>query len=446
MSERLVVVGGDAGGMSAASVVRRARPDVEIVVFERGHITSYAACGIPYVVAGEVATTDALVVRTPQQFAERDIDVRLGHEVVRIDVDERVVEARDLDRGGTTVLGFDQLMIGTGARPIVPDWPGVDLPHVSVAHKLPDADRIRDLAADVDGRPVAVVGGGYVGIEMAEALLARGARVTLLDAAPQLMGNLDPAMAARVAAAAERLGIDVRLEAEVEGITPAAVTVGGAEVPAELVVLGLGVRPNSELAAEAGLTTGVRGAIRVEPTQRTSVEGVYAAGDCAETRNRVSDRPTWIALGTVANKTARVAGQNLAGGHARFSGALGTAITRLVDTEIARTGLSTGEAEEAGFEPVATVVESTTIAGYMPESNPIAVQIVHDGPTGKLLGGQIVGGRGSAKRIDTIATALWGGLLVEELTELDLAYAPPFSGVWDPVNIAARHAIRPASS
>jgi NADPH-dependent 2,4-dienoyl-CoA reductase/sulfur reductase-like enzyme len=438
MSERLVVIGGDASGMGAASIVRRTREDVEIVALERGGYTSYAACGIPYVVGGEVGGIDDLVARTPEEFARRGIDVRLGHEVTAVDLGSRTVEARDLAADRTVTLGFDQLMVGTGARPVVPSWPGVDLPHVSVAHKLPDAVRIDGLAAGVDGRPVVVVGGGYIGIEMSEALRARGARVTVVDAADQVLALLDPDMAARVADAALSYGIDVVLGANVEGITPEAVVVDGTELPAELVVLGIGIRPNSELAAGAGLELGVRDAIRVDDTQRTTAEGVYAAGDCAETHNRVSGRPTWIALGTVANKTSRVAGRNLAGIPTRFPGVLGTAITRLVDTEIARTGLNLAEAEAAGFEPVATTIEDRTVASYMPQAHELVLRIVHDRPTGRLLGGQIVGGRGSAKRIDTVASALWGGFTVDELIYLDLAYAPPFSGVWDPVNTAGR--------
>jgi NADPH-dependent 2,4-dienoyl-CoA reductase/sulfur reductase-like enzyme len=322
------------------------------------------------------------------------------------------------------------------------DWPGVDLPHVSVAHTLPDAVRLDALAAGCQGRDAVVVGGGYIGIEMAEALLARGARVAVLDVAPALLRNLDPAMSERVAEAARRHGVELHLEVHVEAVTPSSVVTAEVEVPADLVVLALGVTPNTELAAGAGLATGVRDAISVDDHQRTSAERVWSAGDCAESIHRVTGRPTWIALGTVANKAARVAAANVAGGDVAFGGVLGTAITRLVDTEIARTGLTVDEADEAGFEPVATTIEATTQAGYMPGSRTMAVQLVHDRATGRLLGGQIVGGPGAGKRIDTVATAVWAGLAIEELVDLDLAYAPPFSPVWDPVNTAARTAAR----
>jgi NADPH-dependent 2,4-dienoyl-CoA reductase/sulfur reductase-like enzyme len=263
------------------------------------------------------------------------------------------------------------------------------------------------------------------------------------ETAPRLLANLDPSMSERVAEAARRHGIELVLGTHVEAITPTTVVTTDGELPATIVVLAIGVTPNTELAAAAGLATGVRDAVCVDDHQRASVDGVFSAGDCAESFHRVTGRPTWIALGTVANKAARVAAVNLAGGDAAHGGVLGTAITRLVDTEIARTGLTASEASDAGFEPVTTEIESWTQAPYLAEAAPIAVQLVHDEVTRRLLGGQIVGGAGAGKRIDTIATALWAGLEVDELVDLDLAYAPPFAPVWDPVNTAARRAARP---
>jgi NADPH-dependent 2,4-dienoyl-CoA reductase/sulfur reductase-like enzyme len=441
MTERLVVIGGDAGGMAAASGARRARPDLEIVVFEKGVRTSYAACGIPYHVSGEVDDVESLVARAPEVFrAKQDIDVRLRHEAVAFDVDTRTVEVRDLDADTTFTLGFDQLMIGTGARPITPPWTGIGQPGVHLVHTLAHASAIAEAASSLQDRRVAVVGGGYIGIEMAEAFVERGAQVTIYDMAPQLLRNLDPDMAALVADAAEGYGIELRLDHNVVDVEPGRVVGEQGSDTADLIVLGLGVTPNGELAAAAGLTTGIRGAISVDDHQRTSAEGIYAAGDCCESMHRVTGRPTWIALGTVANKAARVAGINLGGGDARFPGVLGTAITRLFDTEIARTGLTEAEAREAGFDPVGTTVRSSTRAHYFPGNGPVHVKLVHDRATRRLLGGQIVGAPGAGKRIDTLATALWGEMLVDDLVYLDLAYAPPFSPVWDPVNTVARRA------
>ena len=438
-----MVIGGDAGGMAAASGVRRLRPEVEIIVVEKGGHTSYAMCGIPYVVGGEVDDVDLLVARTPAEFGAMDIEVRVHTEATAVDLEARTVETRDLDTGATRSLGFDQLMIGTGARPIVPGWALADHPQVSVVHTLPDAARLEAMAAGCQGRRVVVVGGGYIGIEMAEAFLARGAHVTIVSRGSHLLTNLDPEMSDRVAEAARAEGIDLVLGQTVEGLTATTVVTGsGAELPADIVVLALGVQPNSELAAAAGLATGIQGALVVDDHQRTSVEGVYAAGDCCESIHRVSGRPTWIALGTVANKASRVAGVNLGGGDATFGGVLGTAITRLVGTEIARTGLSVAQAVEAGFDPVGTTIEASTRARYYPGAEDIAVRVVHDRGTRRLLGGQIVGGAGAGKRIDTVATALWGGFSVDDLVDLDLAYAPPFGPVWDPVNTAGRQASR----
>jgi NADPH-dependent 2,4-dienoyl-CoA reductase/sulfur reductase-like enzyme len=440
MAERLVVIGGDAGGMAAASGARRARPELEIVVLEKGVRTSYAACGIPFHVGGEVPDVESLVARSPEAFRSRqNIDVRLRHEATTIDLDARLVVARDLDGGTDVELGFDQLMYGTGARPVRPDWPGVDLPHVHMAHTLADASGLAAAAADIAGRPVAVIGGGYIGLEMAEAFLARDARVTVFDIAPQILRNLDADMAALVASEAERLGVELRLEHHITAIEADRVVTEEGEFPADLVVLGMGVTPNGELGAAAGLATGVRGALVVDDHQQAA-PGVYAAGDCCESVQRVTGRPTWVALGTVANKQARVAGTNLGGGDATFPGVLGTAITKLCDTEIARTGLTEAEAGADGLDAVATTAEATTRAHYYPGNGPVTVKLVYEQGSRRLLGGQIVGAPGSGKRIDTIATALWAGMAVDDLVNLDLAYAPPFSPVWDPVNTAARRA------
>lgn len=443
MAERVVVIGGDAAGMSAASQARRARPDLEIVVLEKGNWTSYAACGIPYVVSGAVDSLDDLVMRTPQEFRDRlRIDVRMRHEATGIDLDRRRVVMRDHEHRRTIELGFDQLVIATGARPVRPPIPGIELDHVRGVQTLDDAKVLLDRAKTEQCRKVAVVGAGYIGLEMAEAFLSWGAEVTLLDAAPQVMRTLDADMAARLQPEIERRGVDLRLDAEVTGFEPGAVLTADGPVDADLVVLGLGVTPNSALAADAGLALGVRDAISVDRRQRTSADGIWAAGDCAESFHRVSERPIHVALGTVANKQGRVAGINLGGGYATFPGVVGTAITRICDTEVARTGLTEVEAEQAGFAHVAVTVETTTRASYFPGARPMAVKMVAERGTGRLLGVQIVGGEGSAKRIDTAAVALTSRLTVGDLVDLDLSYAPPFSGVWDPIQVAARVAVR----
>jgi NADPH-dependent 2,4-dienoyl-CoA reductase/sulfur reductase-like enzyme len=439
MAERLVVIGGDAGGMAAAAQAKRMRgDDLEVIALERGTRTSYAACGIPFFVGGEIPSLDDLVARSPEEHRRRGIDVRLRHEATAIDLDARTVEVADLDGGTTTAIGFDQLVIGTGARPLRPPIPGIDGPGVYGVQTLDDAQRLFEVAEGSACREVVVVGAGYIGLEMAEAFCRRGARVTVLDAAPQVMRTLDPDMAELVLAAMAGYAVEVRLGVSITGFEPGRVVTADGDVPADLVVLGMGVTPNSELAAAAGLALGARNAIRVDRRQRTSAEGVWAAGDCCESFHRVLGRPTHVALGTVANRQARVAGINIGGGYATFPGVLGTAVTKICETEIGRTGLTEAEATEAGFAVEVGKATSGTRAHYYPGSTPVTVKLVTERGSGRLLGGQIVGGPGAGKRIDTIATAVWNGMAGAELVDLDLSYAPPFSPVWDPVQTAAR--------
>jgi NADPH-dependent 2,4-dienoyl-CoA reductase/sulfur reductase-like enzyme len=447
--ERLVIIGGAAGGMAAAAQARRMRPDADdlsIVAFERGHRTSFSACGIPFRVGGLVDELDDLVARTPEEHRRRGIDVKIAHEVLAIDVDQRVVEVRDLESGSELSQPFDQLVIGTGARPLRPDLPGTDLDFVRGVENLDDAEHLLRFAETSRCQRVVVVGGGYIGLEMAEAFVRWGASVIVVDGGPQVMKTLDADMASVVATAMERMGIDVRLDARVDGFESNRVLTADGALDADLVVLGIGVTPNSELAAEAGLELGARRSIVVDRRQRTSVEGIWAAGDCCQSRHLVTGEPVHIALGTVANRQGRVAGINLGGGYATFPGVLGSAVTNVCATEIGRTGLTMVEASAAGFDAVEGVVESTARAGYYPGASAITVKVVAEAGTGRLLGGQIVGGDGSAKRIDVIATALTAGMTATDLELTDLSYAPPFSPVWDPVLLAARQAAKAARS
>ncbi len=439
MTERLLVIGGDAGGMAAASQARRRQPYMEIVALERGNWTSYSACGIPYLVAGDVDSPDELVARTPDQFREKyRIDVRMGHEAMAIDLDAGKVEVHDRARDRTFQLGFDTLHIGTGAHPIRPDLPGIDGPNVHGVQTLDDGIALLEAAKRSNCSDVVIVGGGYIGIEMAEAFIRWGANVTLIDANDQVMRTFDPDMAAPIAAAMRKQGVDVRLGVRAEGFDPGQVVTDAGAIPADLVVLGLGVAPNSELADDAGLTLGARRSIRVDRRQRTSHGHVYAAGDCAETFHRVSGQPIHVALGTVANKAGRVAGINIGGGYASFPGVVGTAVSKVCSLEMARTGLNESEAARHGFAYEAVTIESTTRAGYYPGTKPLTIKLLAEQGSRRVIGAQIVGEEGAAKRIDVLATAITAQLTVDDVVDLDLAYAPPFSGVWDAVHIAAR--------
>jgi NADPH-dependent 2,4-dienoyl-CoA reductase/sulfur reductase-like enzyme len=448
VTERVVVIGADAAGMSAASLAKRLRgDDLEVIAFDRGEHTSYSACGIPYWIAGDVDSSDDLVARTPEEHRRNGIDVRLGSEVTAIDPAAGTVEVRDA--GGTQSVGWDHLVIATGAEPLRPDLPGIDATGVFVVQHIPDGAAV--LAAVTAGaKRAVVVGAGYIGIEMAEAMVRRGLEVVVVDRGPQPMGTLDPDMGAHVHTAMEGMGIDVRCEVKVLGLETdaaghvSAVATDAGTLPADLVVLGLGVRPAVGLARAAGLEIGDAGGIRTDDHQRVvgaqPADGrIWAGGDCVEVRHRITGKSVAIALGTHANRQGRVIGTNLGGREARFAGVIGTAVSKVCVLEIGRTGLGEQAAAEAGFHVVATTIESTTQAGYMPDAGPIRVKLIAERGTGRVLGGQIVGrNEGAAKRIDVVAMAVWTGMSAAELAEVDLSYAPPFSPLWDPVTLAAR--------
>jgi NADPH-dependent 2,4-dienoyl-CoA reductase/sulfur reductase-like enzyme len=442
MGERLLVIGGDAAGMAGAAQVRRRAAALEIVALEKGTRTSYSACGIPYLVSGAVHDIEDLVARSPDEFRSARIDVRTEHEVVGIDLEARKAEVHNLAHQRDFHLGFDLLLVATGAEPARPELPGADLPHVHGVQTLDDAARLLEAAKARPPKRVTVIGSGYVGLELAEAFLERGVAVTVVEAGPEVMGSLDPEMGALVARALRARGITVHVGRPAQAISERAVHTDGDDIRSDMVILGLGVRPNSRLGADAGLKTGIRGALVVDRQQRTSAEGVWAAGDCCQSVHLVSGRPVHQALGTVANKQGRVAGINISGGYATFPGVLGTAVTRVCQTEIGRSGLTEREADDAGYQAATSLIESSTSAGYMPNSSSMSVKLVAEQGSGRLLGVQVVGGPGSAKRVDVVAAALAGKLTVEDLVGLDLAYAPPFSPLWDPVQVAARDLLR----
>src|SRR3954470_19958149 len=449
MPERLVVVGGDAAGMSAASQARKRRgaDDLSIVAFERGRATSYSACGIPYWIAGTGGTEAELISRSPEKHRANGIDVRLRHEVVGIDLAARTVAVHDLEGGRSFDEPYDTLVYATGSVPMRPPVPGIDAAGVYGVQVLDDgADLIRELDSGSVSR-VVVIGGGYIGLEIAEACRIRSLDVTVVDLSATPVGTFDPDIGGFIADAVRDMGIELVLgdgvaaiETSSSGCAVAVQTASGRVLPCDLVVLGLGVRPNVALAREAGIPIGSSGGVVVDRRMRTPVEGVWSAGDCVESVHRLSGQRVVVALGTHANKQGRVAGINIGGGYATFPGVIGTAITRVCDLEAARTGLSSAEAEEAGYSFVTAVVDSTTKAGYFPGASPIRLKMIAERRSGRLLGAQIVGRREAAKRIDALAICIWNEMTVDEILSLDLSYAPPFSPVWDPVLIAARKA------
>jgi NADPH-dependent 2,4-dienoyl-CoA reductase/sulfur reductase-like enzyme len=448
-TERLVVIGGDAAGMSAASQARRLKGpgELEIVAFERGHFTSYSACGIPYWVSGDVPDRAQLIARSAEEHRERDIDLRMRTEVMEIDIPGGRVRARDLETGTESWTSYDKLVIATGARPVRPSLPGVDAPGVHGVQTLDDGQALLDTLATTRGRRAVVVGAGYIGVEMAEALVKRGYEVTVVNRGKEPMSTLDPDMGRLVHQAMEGLGITMVNDAEVTKLLTdddgkvRAVATEDAEYPADVVVLGIGVHPETTLARAAGLPVGDHGGLLTDLAMRVrGHENIWAGGDCVEVLDLVSGRERHIALGTHANKHGQVIGANVGGGYATFAGVVGTAVSKVCDLEIARTGLREKDAHRAGLRFEAVTIESTSRAGYYPGAALMTVKMLAEHRTGRLLGVQIVGREGAAKRVDIAAVALTAGMTVEQMTALDLGYAPPFSPVWDPVLVAARKA------
>jgi len=442
---KLIVIGGDAAGMTAASKVRREQPEREIIVFERGNHTSYSACGMPYYIGGQVESEEHLIARKPEVFREKqNIDVRIRHEVIEIDVENKRVKVKNLDKEEVFWEKWYELLIATGASPVVPRMQGVDAKGIFALSTLQSGIDVFNFIKEKKPAKAVVVGGGYIGIEMAEAFLNRSIEVTLIDMAPQLMATLDKDMADLILEFMKEQGIKIFLEEKLthfekdaDGKIKSVIT-DKQTIPADIVILGMGVKPNSELAAKAGMKLGAGDAIQVNKRMETSVPKIWAAGDCAESYHLVTQKQVHIALGTVANKHGLVAGINISDGRAEFPGVLGTAITKFKDLEISRTGLSEKEAKDFKIDYRAQTITSVSPAGYYPGSETISVKLIADKQTRRVLGGQIVGYKGAAKRIDTIAIAIDAGMTAQQLIDLDLAYAPPFSTAWDPIQICAR--------
>lgn len=442
---RIVVVGGDAAGMSAASKARRTNPEATIVVLEKGDYVSYSACGLPYWIEGVVETVDDLIARTAEEHRKAGIDLRTRHEAVALDLRARTVTVRTSE--GEYTEPYDKLILATGARPKRPPFFTETLEGVFVLRAIPDALRLREYLDRYSVERAVVVGGGYIGVEMSEALTVLGIRVTLVEHGPHILKFLDADMAEKIAdymlarGVRIRTGVDVRRlmgSRRVEGLE----LTDGEVVRGEMVVVGTGVVPNAELASRAGVALGESGAIAVDSAQRTSAFHVYAAGDCAEVRHLVLDRNVYIPLGTTANKQGRVAGENAAGGHATFAGVVGTTVCKVFERGFARTGLTEEQAHRAGYTPRSATIQAPSRAGYYRNPPTLDVKLTFDAKTRRLLGAQLFGDESVAKRIDIVATALTARMTVDVFAQLDLSYAPPYAPVWDPLLVAAHVAAR----
>lgn len=445
----LIVIGGDAAGMSAASKVRREQPEREIIVFEKSDYTSYSACGIPYFISGTVGSLNELILRSPEEFRSKyKIDVRTMHLVLEVDTDGKRIKVLDKVQNREFWQSYDKLLIATGGKPYCPEnITGYDAENVFGVSTLKSGVNIENYIREREPKSAVIIGGGYIGLEMAEALLIRGLKVTLVNRQEQVMNTLDPDMGAIVSEAICRLGVNLLLKEELKGFAvinnnATAVITNKRTIETDMVVLGIGSSPNTAFLSGSKIALGVKGAIKVNAEMQTNIPDVWAAGDCTETLNLVSKQQVYIALGTVANKTGVVAGSNIAGIKTIFPGAVGTAVCKICSYEVARTGLQEKELKALNIEYVTDTIESITRAGYYPGSKEITVKLLAEKNSGRLLGGQIIGEEDAAKRIDVIAAAVTHNLTLQNIIDLDLSYAPPFSPVWDPVQTAARSLIK----
>ena len=463
---RFVIVGGDAAGMSAASKAKRDDPDLEVVVFERGEWVSYGACGLPYYIKGEIQSLEDLVSVTPEEFREaRDIDLRTGHEVTAIDPEDRTVTARDGTTDERVTQPYDHLLIATGAAPVTPDIEGVERSGVFTLGSMTDGRDLRDYVTrarrdeelqqpdrgpacqflETCVGPVGIVGGGYIGVEMAEALAANDFEVHLFQRGDRLLSGFSEASSERVGEHLREQGVKPYLGAAVERLAGddavSAVETTDNCIPVEMVLIGTGVSPRTELAEDAGIELGPTGAIATDSYRETNVADVYAAGDAAEVEHVVTGEPTYVPLALTANRHGRAVGRTIAGEPTEGGPIAGTAALKAFETEAARTGiLDHADATAAGFAPVTETIEAKSRSGYYPEGGTVTVTMTVDRDSGRILGGSLVSeyGEGAVHRSHALVAAITEGVTVSELANYDLAYAPPFNTTWDPILTAAK--------
>ncbi|HEY9857315.1 MAG TPA: FAD-dependent oxidoreductase [Stenomitos sp.] len=434
---KLVIVGGVAGGATAAARARRINETAEITLFERGPYVSYANCGLPYFISRDIQDRSDLLLQTPEGFKQRyNVDVHVNTEVLRIDR----AEQRILVRGpqGEEWVPYDRLILAQGGQPVMPPLPGMDAPHVFKLWTVPDMDRLHDYIEQHRPRTAAVVGGGFIGLEMAEAFRKRGLQTTVIEQQPTVMGVMDPEFGRLIAEELHENGVTVLAGVGVKAVRDHSLELSdGRQLPADLVLFSVGVRPELTLVKDAGLEIGPSGGLRVDEHLQTSDPSIYAAGDMVEVTHRVSGRKVRVPLAGPANRQGRIAASNAMGQAMAYSGALGTSVVKVFEATAAMTGLSEKAAREAGFEAGVAILHKDHHAGYYPGAEEITLKLVYDRKTARLLGAQAFGRAGVEKRIDVLATALHGQFTLSDLAELDLAYAPPYSSANDPINLAA---------
>lgn len=440
MSEKFLIIGGVAAGMSAAAKARRVNPDIDIIVYTNDEYISYAGCGLPYFIGGKIDSRKKLLARSVEDFAIQNIMVKTLMQAEEIIPETGKVVIRDLTNKLTIKDNYDRLLIATGARPFVPPLEESHLGGIFALRTIHDSLRIKDFLIQHRPQKAVVIGAGYIGLEMVENLLEYGCQVSLIEKSPHIIPNMDEDMAQTLCKYLESRDVDIRTGETVMGFRGdkfvTEIHTDKGEIAADFVLLSIGVQPNSEIAKLAGIELGIKNAIRVNDKMESSIEGIYAAGDCATTRHLLSEKEVYIPMGTTANKQGKVAGENAAGGYASFSGVLGTGIARVMEMEISRTGLCASECQALGINYISKRIKSRTAAHYCPASGEIHIKLIVNQSNNRLIGAQIIGYAGAAMRIDMLAAVITMGATVEDLVDMDLAYSPPFSPVWDPVLIA----------
>lgn len=448
MPLKVVVIGGVAAGPKAAAKIMRLDPTAEVTLLEKGQFISFAGCGLPYYVSGvvkeqkDLMSTPIGVRRDPAFFQKvKNVKVLTETEALEIDRARKRIRARRNGAAEDFWLDYDKLVLATGARPVIPPVPNATLANILTLHSVADADAIKARLARNHGRDVVMIGGGLIGVETVEALVQCGCRVTVVERLPQILRMLDWEMARLVEQHMEAHGVQVMTHTEVKAFEgPGQVTgvvTNRGRLPADLVVLGIGVKPNVELARQAGLEIGPTGALRVDAGLRTSDPDIYAAGDCAESTDLVTRQPCYVPMGSTANKQGRVAAINVCGGEDRFPGVLGSTVCQVFDFCVARTGLTEAAARQSGYATVTVLVPDADRAHYMPTARPVILKLVVDERTRKLLGAQAVGPGAGDKRMDVAAMAITAGMTVDQLSKVDLCYAPPYSPALDNLILAA---------
>ncbi|MEM1484473.1 CoA-disulfide reductase [Oscillospiraceae bacterium PP1C4] len=441
---KVIVIGGVAAGMSAASKIKRAAPQMDVVVYEKGGFLSYGACGLPYYVGGFNDDYRRMIARTQKQFDDIGVVTHLHHEVIKVDPQTKQVFVRDNDTGKTFSDQYDKLMISVGAYSVVPPFPGAEKMGVHTLKTLEDGIFLREYARSDKIQDVVIVGGGYIGVECAEAFLNLGKRVRMIEAAPRILSSFDDEMAQLADAELRSKGVELHLGEKVRSFLGdfyvSHVETDKGTYTADLVIVAVGIRPMTDFLKDTGITMDKNGAILVDDELRTSLPDVYAAGDCVLCYNEIFEEDSVLALGTVANKCGRIAGENIAGGHRKFQGALGTAALKVCGLEMARTGMGERDAIRLGRNYNTVTVRAYDHPAYYPNPTPITIKVIYEKDTRKILGAQACGAKGAVLRIDVFAVAVHAGMTTEELGMTDLAYAPPFAGVWDAIQIACNAA------